>query len=80
MLELRPSSGKCIRAIKAGKDKDVWHGYDDIVLDGVTIGICFRFENKIHWRFKKSEIPPSVKKNAIKLLQRRNERREILYR
>jgi len=67
MVELRPSTGTCVFT-----GKTVEHTYDEIMLDGLVIGISFRYANTVHWRYKKKELPPSIRKKAIRMLMDRN--------
>ena len=63
MLDIRQASGVCRLTGK----KQLFE-YDDVILDGQTIGICFRNSNRIHWFCSKHRIPTSIRKRAIKAL------------
>jgi hypothetical protein len=57
------------------KQGETAQNFDEILCDGLILGMSFRFENKIHWRYKKKEIPKSIRKQAIRLCQDRNAKR-----
>ena len=59
------------------KREEVLQNFDEIVVDHEVIGMCFRYENKIHWtKYQKKDIPKSIIRQAVSLLQKRNENRE----
>lgn len=74
MLELRPQQARRVQMVgttpSLGDPTDPQ--YDSIVLDGREIGMCFRYENVIHWQVEKETIPNSIVQQAIWLLQSRN--------
>lgn len=57
--------------------EEVLQKFDEVVVDHEVIGLSFRHENKIHWtKYKKKDIPKSIIRQAVRLLQKRNENRE----
>lgn len=54
-------------------------GYDELVLDGVVIGVSMVGANEIHWQpYPKKDIPKSVRSNAVKLCQERNAKERLV--
>ena len=50
-------------------------GYDELVLDGVVIGICLHADRFIKWQpYPKKDIPKSVRKEAVQLCMKRDKR------
>lgn len=69
MVQLRQATG-----LTVGSGQPVKHNYDEVIAEGVVLGFCFRYENVIHWQVSKASIPPVIIKQAVRLLQDRNER------
>ena len=69
MVELRRSKGWDLIAKQERENR-----YDDIIVDGQTLGLCYLMDNKIHWNMPKSKIPMSIRMQAMRLCRERNER------
>ena len=76
MLELREPLPRqmhlCKSTIELGDAQQP--RYDEIVLDGQVIGICFKGRKIIHWTVPKAILAPTIIWHAVSLLQERNRR------
>ena len=68
-VDLRPNMGTNLLNKRQG---EVDLGYDSVMFEGLELGISFRYEYAIHWRFDKAKIPGAVKNACIEAVRERN--------